>query len=378
MNPHHKKLFISVGEESADLHASHLCAELKRQDPSLEIFGFGGEKMREAGVEILYPLPQLAILGFVGVIRHIPKILKIQNLALRTWKERQPEAILLVDYPGFHLRLAKKAHAENVPVLYYIAPQAWAWKENRLLSMRETLQKLLVIFPFEEKFFQKRGINTVYVGHPLIERIPVPPSDVNTYELNTRPPRIGILPGSRKNEVSHLLPTMIKAAHRFREKVPQATFHLVLADTLPKSILEPYQVPDFIEIIRDKNYEKRKTLDFAWTASGTATVENALLGIPMAVVFRGHALNIMIGRRLVRIPYIGMVNLIAQKGICPEFIQEQCQPETLVRCAEEILSSPERYLEMKHDLLLARKKIGTQPASLGAANEILQFLNNPG
>ncbi|MBN2328896.1 MAG: lipid-A-disaccharide synthase [Candidatus Omnitrophica bacterium] len=369
----HPNIFISVGEESADLHASRLCAELKNLHPSMTLYGFGGQKMSGAGVEILYPLPELALIGFIEVAKHLPQIYKIKSLAVKTWKERRPDAVLLVDYPGFHLRLAQEARRMGIPVLYYIAPQAWAWREKRVEVMRKIIDHLFVIFPFEESFFNKRGVKTTYTGHPLIDRIP--PFESNpTTRASLSEPLIGLMPGSRRNELRHILPTLLQAASLLKERRPGCRFILPLADALPESILQAYRIPEWVEICRDINYQKRREITFAWTASGTATVENALLGVPMVVVYRTNRLNMFIGRRLVRIPYIGMVNLIAEKGICPEFIQEQCQPDALARCADELLDNPNRYQEMIDDLACVRRKIGAQPASRRAAEAISQFL----
>lgn len=368
------KIFISVGEESADLHASRLCQELIDRLPSVQLFGFGGEKMRNAGVEILYPLPKLALIGFVEVIKHLPQIYRIKSLAIQTWKDRKPDAVILVDYPGFHLHLAREAHRMGIPVLYYIAPQAWAWREKRVQTMREIIDRLYAIIPFEESFFNKRGVKTVYIGHPLIERIP-PSSEVSDVTRSPlQKPLIGLLPGSRKSELRHILPTLRNAAILLHEWRPGCRFLLPLADTLPESLLREFTLPDWIEVCRDSEYRRRREMTFAWTASGTATVENALLGLPMAVVYRTHRLNMFIGRRLVRIPYIGMVNLIAEKGICPEFVQEQCQPSVLARYADELLDNPRRYREMIDDLAIVRAKIGEQPASRRAAEAIVDYL----
>lgn len=370
------RIFISVGEESADLHASRLCEELKSQCPSLELFGFGGKRMRDAGVEILYPLPELAIIGFVEVIKHIPSIWKIESLAKKSWDERKPDVIIFVDYPGLHFRLAKEAKARGIPILYYIAPQVWAWKERRIDTMRKWLQHLYVIFPFEEPYFNKHGIPVSFVGHPLIERIP--PAYVSTRNTidTLKSPLIGLMPGSRLNEIQKLLPVMIKASQILKNRIPEARFALLAADALTDDLLQRFALPAWIEIIRDTNYQFRRNFSYAWCASGTATVENALLAIPMTVVYKINPINMFLGRRLVRIPYIGMVNLIAQKGICPELIQEQCQPEMLARSAEEILTSPTRYEEMIHDLKKVREKIGEASASKTTASKILEFLRD--
>lgn len=367
------KIFISVGEESADLHASRLCHELKKHNPNIDLYGFGGDKLKAEGVRILFPLPEMALIGFVEVIKHLPTVFKLESMAKNCWLEEKPDLIIFVDFPGLHFRLAKIAHQMGIPIIYYIAPQAWAWKEGRVEIMQQWVKQLLVIFPFEEHFFQTRGVPTTYVGHPLVERIPLPEVQEDT---ESNPTRIGLLPGSRKNELRYLLPVMIQSAELLKQSLPHLTFTLILADTLPDKVLKAFDIPSFITVCRDKNYEHRRKLDFAWTGSGTATVENALLEIPMAVLFRSNPINIFLGRRFVKIPYIGMVNLIAEKGICPEFIQEQCKPEVLARHAYELLTKPARYQEMKEDLKKVRQRIGYQPASQLAADQIIAFLNN--
>ncbi len=363
------KLFISVGEESADYHASILVRELKERLPNVEFFGFGGEKMKAGGVRILYPLPELALTGFVEVIKQLPAIRHVRKLALESWDAEKPDAILLVDYPGLHLRLAKQAHEMGIPILYYIAPQAWAWKENRVHLMRKVLQHLFVIFPFEEDFFRRFDIPTTFVGHPMTKHLPNRtryPSD----EQLMKEPLIGLLPGSRRTELKNMLPKMIDAAKLVREEIPNARFVFPLAYSLKEPVLREFEIPDWIEVCRDPDYEQRLRMTFAWTSSGTATVENALLGLPMAVVYRSSWINVMIGRWLIRVPYIGMVNLIAQKGICPEFIQEQCQPLQLARYALTLLRNPERYREMVEDLRMLRAKLSPASANVTAAEAV--------
>lgn len=370
------KLFISVGEESADLHASFLIRELHSMMPNVEWHGFGGEKMQAEGVRILYPLPELAVTGFVEVIKKLPAIRHVTKIALESWKTNKPDAIVLVDYPGLNLRLAKWAHQQGIPVIYYIAPQAWAWKENRVHLMRETLRHLMVIFPFEEAFFQDHGIPTSFVGHPFLNTLPQRSSYPTKEEL-IQNPVIGLLPGSRRTEIKNMLPVMIKAAEEVKAKIPNATFVFPLAQSLPESIVNEMDIPSWIEVCRDTDYQRRLSMTFAWTSSGTATVENALLGLPMAVVYRSNWLNVMIGRWLIRVPYIGMVNLIAQKGICPEFIQEQCHPRQLARYAISILHQPDRYFEMADDLRAIRRKLSpnqNQPSAAEVLSQQLQII----
>ncbi|MDP8246222.1 MAG: lipid-A-disaccharide synthase [Candidatus Hinthialibacter antarcticus] len=360
-------LFISVGEESADHHGAHVVEALRQMQPDIKWFGFGGKALKQQGVDILYPLPDLALIGFVEVIKRLPTLFHVRAIAEKSWDERKPDAVILIDYPGFHLHLAKRAQERGIPVFYYIAPQAWAWREKRVETMRETIKRLFVIFPFEEHFFQSRGVDAQFVGHPLLDRIPpTPAQDRAPLER----PVVGLLPGSRKNELKRLLPTLLSAAKRLRKQKPETQFFLPLAETLPESFLQNFDLPDWLEVGRDPDYARRKQLTFAWTASGTATMENALLGLPMAVVYRSGAVNAFLARRLIRVPYIGMVNLIAQKGICPEFIQEQCHPEQLARHAEEFLSDAQRYQEMIDDLNALRQKLGGENAAQRAAQAI--------
>lgn len=372
------RLFVSVGEASADRHAALLIRALRERIGDLEVFGFGGEHLKREGMEILYPLPSLALIGFVEVIKHLPQIREVRSVALKAWQARQPDAILLVDYPGFHLRLARKAHEWGLPVYYYIAPQAWAWKEGRVQLMRKVLEHLYVIFPFEEDFFGRRGVPTTFVGHPLLERLPDPAPMPSPLEAALKNPAIGLLPGSRKNELRNLLPAMVKAAIELRKVRPQARFLLFQAETLSDDFLAKFDLPGFIEVVKDPDYAQRRELTLAWTKSGTGTVENALLEIPMAVVYRSGMINAFLARRFVRVPYIGMVNLIAQKGICPEFIQEQYQPQMLARFADELLASTERYAEMKADLARVRAKLGTLPASQYAADQLIHHWQQSG
>lgn len=373
MNQRPLNLFISVGEESADRYGARIIEAFQKVAPETKWHGFGGKAMADKGAEILYPLPDLALIGFVEVIKRLPTIFHVRSIAEHAWEQRKPDAIILIDYPGFHLHLAKRAHERGIPVFYYIAPQAWAWREKRVETMKETIKRLFVIFPFEEHFFQTRGVDTEFVGHPLLDMIPEGNIE-DRAPLDS--PVIGLLPGSRKNELRRILPVLLEAAAQLKTQKPNAQFYLPLAETLPESFLRNFDIPSWLEVGRDPDYVRRRQLTFAWTASGTATMENALLGLPMAVVYRSGAVNAIIGRRLVRVPYIGMVNLIAQKGICPEFVQEQCHPMQLARHAEEFLSNEARYQEMIVDLKAVRQKLGGSDTIAQAAQAIHAAINN--
>ena len=359
------RLFVSAGEASGDLHTANLLKELKTLVPA-ELEGFGGKRMADAGVEILFDLPSMALIGFVEVAKHLPTVWRLFREARARWEANRPDAILLTDFPGMHLRLAKAAAALGIPVIYYISPQLWAWHESRVEQVRETVRRMMVILPFEVDFYARHGIEAAYVGHPLLDHIPqsaetaAPSGDV----------RIGLLPGSRMGEIKRMLPVMLRTAEALRERHPGWFYTLPLASTLDEDALRPCAPPPWLEVVRDEDYSVRRQLTLAWTASGTATVENAILGVPTAILYKTHPLNIFLARRLIRIPYIGLANLIAGQGVCPEFIQEQCRPDALAGWTEEFLQNPARQKLMKNNLAVIREHLGSPGASRNAAMEV--------
>lgn len=360
------RLFVSAGEASGDLHTANLLRALKEIGP-LELEGFGGRRMTEVGVRTLFDLPKLALIGFVEVAKHLLTVRRLFALVKKRWREEPPDAILLTDFPGMHLRLAKIAEAMGIPVVYYISPQLWAWHESRVEQIRRTVRRMLVILPFEVDFYARHGIEAAYVGHPLLDH--VPPYEERVSDAD-QPFHIGLLPGSRPGELKKILPVMLETARNLHTRHPEWRFSLPLAETLDESILSGYGLPEWVRMVRDDDYEIRRGLSLAWTASGTATVENAILGIPTAVLYKSHPVNVFLARRLVRVPYIGLVNLIAGHGLCPEFLQEQCRPAVLEAWTEEFAASPERQVLMLRGLAETRERLGRPGASSRAAREV--------
>ncbi|HOE12579.1 MAG TPA: lipid-A-disaccharide synthase [bacterium] len=366
------RIFLSAGEQSGDLHGAAVAREILRLQPETELLGLGGIRMESAGVRILYPLPRHAIIGFVGVFRHLPEIWNVWSLVRRSWQTERPDVVVLIDYPGFHLRLIKLAHRMGIPVVYYIAPQMWAWAEYRVAVLRECVRKLLVILPFEEGFFQKHKVDCVFVGHPLMDILQrIKPKAFHSGTVEN--PTIGLLPGSRRGELKHILPTMLEAAQRIRDSYSGASFALPLAETLNESDLQPFSLPPWVEVTRDPAYRRRTQMDFAWTTSGTATLENAILGVPMAVLYRTHWVNAILARRLIRTHHIGLVNLVAGEKICPEFLQERLQAESLASWTLDFFTDENRRRIMHEELLRARELLGSTGASERAAAEILNL-----
>ncbi len=367
------RIFLSAGEESGDLHGAAVIRELLRLRPDAELVGLGGHRMESAGMKIIYPLPNLALIGFIEVVKHLPEIARVRRLVRRSWENDPPDLIVFIDFPGFHLRLAGLAGSLGIPVVYYIAPQMWAWGQERARVIRERVGRLLTILPFEESFFRRYDVDSVFVGHPLMDtmaHLEQKPFRVIPSENAT----IGLLPGSRRVELSNMLPAMLEAAERLHRRYPGIHFVLPLAEALNERVLSDFSIPSYVEIVRDPNYDQRLRLDLAWTSSGTATVENAILGIPMLILYRTGRLNAMIARRLVRIPYIGLANLIAGYGVIPELIQEQVCAPTIENWTLDFIEDTERQRIMYEGLCRIREKLGPPGASRRAAEEILSVV----
>ncbi len=369
--PSSGRIFVSAGEASGDLHTANLIRELQKAG-NYELEGFGGERMANVGVRIHYDLPKMALIGFVEVAKHLPTVFKLLRFVRRHWSKNRPDAVLLTDFPGLHLRMAKIAAEMGIPVIYYISPQLWAWHESRVEQIRNLIRRMIVILPFEVEFYARHEIEVFYAGHPLLDHVP-PKCEK---QLDTSNVRIGLLPGSRPGEIKKILPVMRDAAVQLHNRYPDYEFILPLAATLDMQILERFALPSWIQVIRDEDYSARQNLNLAWTASGTATIENAILDIPMAILYRSNALNIFLARRLIRIPYIGLANLIAGQGVCPEFLQEQCRVDALLGWTEEFLLSPERQQSMREGLARIRDRLGQPGASQRAANEVHRLLAN--
>jgi lipid-A-disaccharide synthase len=267
--------------------------------------------------------------------------------------------------------LIRLAQSLRIPVVYYIAPQLWAWGEKRVAALHNRIKRLLLILPFEERFFRRHGVDCVFVGHPLMDAL----GDVESRSYKPIVPgtaTIGLLPGSRRSELSYMLPHMLDAARRVRSVHERTTFVLPLAETVQEGAVSGFGIPSWVEVVRDRDWSHRLRMDLAWTSSGTATVENAILGVPMVIIYRTGWLNAMVARRLVRTPYVGLANLVAGCGVCPEFIQEQVRGDNLAAWTLDFFEDEDRQRLMLEGLQRARKALGEQGASRRAASEVLR------
>ncbi len=374
-----KHLIIVAGEASGDDRAAELIAEMKKQDPHITFSGLGGKKMAEQGVEIYFDLASIAVVGFTEVFKHFQTIKNAFNLILKKIDERKPAAVILVDYPGFNLRLAKELKKRNVPVIYYVSPQVWAWNAKRIELIKKVVDKMLVFFSFEEALYARHDYKVDFIGHPLIDRVKINlEKDAFLKEIgflgNFR--TIGLLPGSREKEVQNIFPIMLKAAQYLYQKNPEFQFLVFKASTIDTKILHHYlkntSLP--IQIISEKTYDGINACDFCLVASGTATLETAILQKPMIVVYKTSLVTWALAKLLIKIPNIGLVNIVAGKRIVPECVQFNATAKTIAYQAISLLSHEEKLDQIKKALREVKSALGAPEASARAAQAILNFL----
>ncbi|MDP8266152.1 MAG: lipid-A-disaccharide synthase [Candidatus Aceula meridiana] len=371
-------LIIVAGEASGDTHAAHLVEAIKTINPKITFSGLGGPKMHDAGVELYEDLTKFAVVGFIEVLRHLGTFRKNFSLILKKVKETNAEAVILVDYPGFNLRLAKELKKLNVKVIYYISPQVWAWKESRVKLIREVVDKMIVLFPFEKDFYHKHGLEVSYVGHPLVNAVYAKTPKENILEklrLSAVKTTVGLLPGSRIKEIKSLLPVMIKSAELLYQENPKLQFIVVRAPGINLSIFEKY-LPEKLPIkIFDENfYDGINATDVCMVASGTATLETALLEKPMVVIYKTSLITWAMAKLLIKIPYIGLVNVVAGEEIVPECIQFDASPKKISKTLKEILPPSSRHAAIAQALAQVKHSLGDPGANTRAAQEIIKFL----
>jgi len=366
------RVLISAGEASGDLYASRVVEALKARHPQAEFVGCAGPRMQAAGVEAVVDQRSLAVVGIVEVLRHIPRIYGEFRKLVRAAKTRRPDLAILTDSPDFHLRLAKKLHAMGVPVVYLIAPQAWAWRRGRVKTMRRTLHQLLCIFPFEEAFFQKYGVAAKFIGHPLA-RI-VKPS-LTRAEFGRAPGErlVVLLPGSRHGEVERHMPYLLDAVERLRD-VPHLRFILALPAGFGAentTFWEPARAAS-IQVKEGSTWDCLAHAEVALAASGTVTIEAALLGAPMVTFYRVNALSWILGRWMVNAPFLSMVNLVAERQVAVELIQGDMTGERIAAEARRLLGDESAKRKMKADLDDVKQRLSSARDPMDVAAECIE------
>ena len=378
------EILIVAGESSGDLYGADLVSELKARvsKGQLNFFGCGGERMRQAGVETLIDMHQLAVLGPLEVVSHLSHLFSALRQLEIAAKERRPILAILVDFPDFNLRLAKKLFAIDIPIIYLISPQIWAWRGNRIKSIRQIVKRMLVILPFEKEYYSGRGVEVDYIGHPLMDRVFTTTSKHLFFErhsLDERIPTVSLLPGSRRKEISYNLPILLRTAKRLHWN-RQIQFLLPLVSDVHYPIARRILKEELGElparIVVDDTYNVVGHSDLAVVASGTATLEAALLGTPLIAVFKISNLTWIIGQYLVRVPHYCLVNLIAGKRIVPELYQAAFTEEDLYNEITKFLDNEALLNRVRIELNEVRKKLGRGGAMARAAEQILTFLEN--
>lgn len=373
---------IVAGEISGDSHGAALVNEIKRSNPHITFSGLGGAKMKNAGVAIDEDLTRFAVVGFLEVLKHYGEFRRCFYTFLKNVKTRKPEAVILIDYPGFNLRIAGKLKRMKVPVIYYISPQVWAWKENRVDFIKKNVDRMLVLFDFEKDFYAKRGMQVDFVGHPLADEVQITKDRDETLTsigLSTDKFTIGILPGSRQKEIESLLPPMLDAAQILHNEDPRFQFLILKATNLSSDLFENFLTKKSLPIrILDGSFHNGlNACDICMVASGTATLETALLLKPMVVVYKTSWLTYVLAKALIKIPYIGLVNVVAGKKIVPECIQEDATGIAIAAALKNIYHHPSEFDRVRADLEKVQDSLGKSGASQRAAENILQFLKQP-
>lgn len=369
-----KRVMIIAGEASGDLHGSGVVRELKRIDPNIDIYGVGGDRMKREGMNLIYDIRELGFMGFFEVLKHIPFVRTMERTLEQIVKLKRPDVLVLIDYPGFNLRFAAIAKRYNVKIVYYISPQVWAWNKGRVKNMRGLVDKMLVIFPFEVDFYKHEGIDAEFVGHPLLEVLESQldkQSLCKRYGIDSGKQIIALFPGSRLQEIENIFPSMLRAARGVAAEL-NMEIAVGVAPTLEEKYFRTFFKVDGVHLVKGATYELMQHAHFAFVTSGTATLETACFGTPMFVVYRTSWLTYIVGRAMVRVKNIGLVNIVAEKRIVPEFIQHQATAKNLMRSALKLLRDPDRLLEMKSELARIRGLLGAHGASRTVAERIVQ------
>lgn len=372
-----KKVLIVTGEASGDLHAANLVNAFRKINSQLAFTAVGGKQLRNAGVNTIVDITDISVVGVWEVLAHLNAILAAIK-KIKAWiREQKPDLVILVDSPDLNLRIAKTAKECGAKVVYYVSPQVWAWRQGRVKTIKKLVDKMLVIFPFEEKFYQDHHVPVAYVGHPLIDQVkPEIATETVKQQLNpTKQPLIALLPGSRKGEIERLLPVQIAAARQLNKAYPTTKYVIPLASTLNYDFIQNKLPADLdIKLIDKNKYAAIQAADAAIVTSGTVTLELALLGTPMVVIYKLSHLTYWLGRLLVKIPFFSMCNIIAGKEVAKELLQYDVKPETVANEINRIISDPEYKQQKQSELKMVKEKLGDGGCSANAAQIVNQLI----
>ena len=369
------KYYIIAGEASGDLHGANLIASLKKKDTRAKIRAWGGNLMKKQGATLVKHYRDLAFMGFVEVLLHLRTILKNLSFCKKDILKFKPDAIILIDYPGFNMKIAKFAHKHNIKVYYYISPQVWAWKKRRVYTIKEVVDKMLVILPFEKDFYDGYRVDAHYVGHPLLDELSkVKYINRNNFarqnKLNSKKEIIALLPGSRKQEVTRMLGIMLKVVDKF----PEYQFVIGCAPSLTEDFYKSLIGNANVQLIFNKTYQLLQVASAALVTSGTATLETALLYVPEVVCYKGNKISYLIAKNLVKVKYISLVNLIMDKPVLKELIQNDLTAGNIEAELKQLLTNHKKQRQLLEDYEELRYRLGNAGASNNAATIIVDDL----
>lgn len=376
-------VLIIAGEASGDLHGASLIRELKKLDGSLKIFGIGGDKMQAEGMELIYHINKIAFLGFAEVIKHLPFIKQVQSRLLDEVKKRNVREVVLIDYPGFNLSIAKKLKQlklkTDLELIYYITPQVWAWGKGRVKKIKEMFKKVLVVFPFEEKFFKERNVDAEFVGHPLIQEIKgydflSKDQLIKKFDLHPEKEILLILPGSRKQEVKVIFPEAIKAAIKLSDELSMQVV-VACSDNIDDKMFYELTEKKNFKVIKNHTYDLLKHSKFGIVKSGTSTLEAGLMELPMVIVYKTSFLTYAIGKSVVKINNIGLSNIVLDEQVVPELIQDDANTVKIYETVKNILTENNLLNQMKIKLSRLKKILGEKNAPENAAKIIYSLFN---
>jgi lipid-A-disaccharide synthase len=374
-----KKILMVAGETSGDLHGAHLVEAIHQIDPEVHFFGVGGENLERKGMKLLYHSQSFSVVGITEALSKLGTVLKALGRLKSCLEQERPSLVILIDFPEFNLRLAKIAHQKGIPVLYYISPQVWAWRPRRVRLIAKRVKKMVVLFPFEVPLYKAVGVDVEWVGHPLLDIVkPALSKEVafQKFGLDPRRRTIGLLPGSRIHEVERLLPPLLESAHLLQKELPDLQFVIPLAPGFTEASLSPWMKnsPVAVKLIEGWTYNVMNISELLILASGTATLEGAILGKPMIIVYKVSLLSSWVGRALIRVNHIGLVNLVAGKGIVPELIQKDVNPKRIAEEALRILKDSAFQQKMVESIREVRQRLGDPGAAQRAARIVMSML----
>jgi lipid-A-disaccharide synthase len=376
-------VMISAGEASGDAHAAHFVQELRRLCPQLRASGMGGAKMREAGVELCFDSSGIGVIGLVEVLKHYGEIRAALRIMKQAVRQQRPDLLVCVDYKEFNLKLAQYAKKLGVKVLFYVSPQVWAWRPGRVVTYGKAIDMMAVIFPFETRYYEAANVPVRYVGHPSVDKVHALRSrteDQQLWQLDAQRSVVGVLPGSRVNEIKRMLPVMLASVQALHRRNPQLQFVLPQADSISDAVLQPYlaKCPVPIRVIKQQPYDAIQCCDAVMTTSGTASLEIALLGVPMLIAYRLAPFSYWLGKQLVNIAFIGLPNIIAGRAVVQELIQADFTPERVVAEIERLLFDGEYRRRVLDDLHEVNVLLGSGGGSKNMADLAWSLLQNSG